>query len=152
MESAKVVGYGPKSSVFPCIPEFLVVESHGSNHRLAETGEVTPASLDEEIEAVLYPVELKPDQWCVVEEDRTLTWFPKDGKKKLIDKRAKALVREAKTGSNPLKSVDMLKAAAKMCGFELTELLETLEDCRKNPSESLEQIFKRLKTEMPRQG
>ena len=146
----KVVGYGPKSQVFPCIPEFLVIESHGSNHKLNEAGEVIPASLDEEIEALLYPTKLEPDQWCAVEENRTLVWFPKDKKKEWTSNRAEALVREAKINPKPLKSVEMLKAAAKMCGFELFELLEMLETHRENSSENLEQIFKRVQAKTPR--
>jgi hypothetical protein len=146
----KVVGYGPKSQEFPYIPEFLVIESHGSNHRLSEEGEVRFIGLDEEIEAVLFPVELKPDQWCCIEEDRTLIWFSKDNKRKWIDNRAEDLIKKAKTAPNPLKSVEMLKAAAKMCGFELFELLQTLEDHRRQPSESLEKILKRIKTEIDR--
>jgi len=146
----KVVGYGPKSQEFPYIPEFLVIESHGSNHRLSEEGEVRSIGLDEEIEAVLFPVDLKPDQWCSIEEDRTLVWFPKENKKQWIEDRAEDLVKKAKMASNPLKSVEMLKAAAKMCGFELFELLKTLEDHRKEPSESLEKILKRIKTETGR--
>jgi hypothetical protein len=108
--------------------------------------------LKEEIEATLYPTDLEPDRWCAVEEDRTLIWFNKNDRKRWITDKALSLVNDAKINSNPLKSVNMLKAAAKMCGFELFELLEILESHRKSSTESLEQIFKRLNVKMPKQN
>jgi len=148
----KVIGYGPKSDIFPYIPEFLIIDSHGSNHKLTNTGEVESASLDEEVEAVLYPTDLKVSHWCAIEEDRTLVWFTEDDRKQWITDRAIALVREAKVNPNPLSGADMLKAAAKLCGFSLAELISTLEEHRKSSSESLEQIFKRLDLKIPNQA
>jgi hypothetical protein len=146
---AKVTGYGPKSKIFPCIPRFLIVESHGSNHRLNERGEVGSVGLDEEIEAILYSVDLQHNRWCAVEQNRTLTWFDKDNKKKWVTDRANALVRNARIHSNPLQSIHMLEAAAQMCGFELTEFLAKLESFRERPGETLEDIFKRIDVKFP---
>ena len=59
------------------------------------------------------------------------------------------LLSEAKLKSNPLKSLQTLEAAARLCGFDLQELLGFLESNRDSPSESLEQIFQRLNPEVP---
>lgn len=151
MESAKVVGYGPKAEVFPYIPEFLIIDSCGSDHKLKENGEVNPAGLDEEIEAVLYPADLQHDKWCAIEEDRTLTWFNKADKKRWVSNKATALVKKAKTDPDPMHALALLRAASIMCGFELFEFIGILEQNRQNSSESLEQIFKRLDIKMPGQ-
>jgi hypothetical protein len=148
----KVIGYGPKSDIFPFIPKFLIIDSHGLNHRLSDIGTVSPLNLEEKTEGILYPISLEPDKWCAIEEDRTLVWFDKNNRKHWIADKALSLVNDAKVNPNPLKSVGMLKAAAKMCGFELTELLRTLESYREDSTESLEQIFKRLNIKIPKQN
>lgn len=146
-----VVGYGPKSELFPFIPEFLILDSvDGNSYKLPENGsKVDSIGLDEQFEAILFPTEYKSDHWCIVEENRTLTWFPRQDRTQWLTKRAMSLVSEAKFKSNPLKSLKTLEAAAKLCGFDLQELLGFLESNRGSPTESLEQIFKRLNPKVP---
>lgn len=145
-----VVGYGPKSELFPFVPEFLILDSvDGNSYKFPENGsKVDSIGLNEEFEAILFPVEYKSDHWCIVEEDRTLAWFPRQDKTQWLTKRAMGLISEAKLKSNPLKSLQTLEAAAKLCGFDLQELLSFLESNRDSPSESLEQIFQRLNPEV----
>jgi hypothetical protein len=144
-----VIGYGPKTDSYPVIPDYLIIQCGDSIQQLMENGDVLEQT-PPDAEDLISPIGLKPDLWCAVEENHSLSWFNKSNRKNWATDRAMSLVRQSVKCHNPLNSIHLLETAAKLCGIDLTELIQTLESHRDEPDESLTTIFKRLRDKVSR--
>jgi len=155
-----IIGYGPLSEVHPYIPEFIILQTDDNIIKLGQDQQrvnLTPKTLDDLIASKQVKLfdgsaEYYSDQWIAIECDAPiiLARFPLAENQKWAVGRASKLIEESFAFSHkePLKAISVLQIAAGLCKIELSKLVQALEAKRKDPSEKLETILLRIKSEL----
>lgn len=153
-----IIGCGPVSEVYPCIPEFLILQTDNEIIKYDQSKLktiLTPKKLDDLVankQVKLFSVgfEYRNEEWISIEdEEHAVSRFPLVDIQQWTVDRAYELVKESITYSQkePIKALSVLQIAAKLCKIELSKLVQALESQRKNPSENLADILSRIKSE-----
>ena len=139
-----VTGFGPSSTFFVFIPDFVVIDK---SHIIKKDGEVAP--LDGASFTSFPEFELPDNKW-VAYDHGSIIRFPKDKEWEWRSKKALDIVKIISTNpstyANPEQRMCALESSAHLCGFSLVDLVQRLEEARKG-SESLDDVFKRIKNE-----
>lgn len=148
----EVVAYGPPWNWEPYVPDFLIVKD-GPVLLISEQG----ASPDREVslhqlliknEAVRIqsPTAWKTGYWLVL--DRSPTWIPSEKMETWRSRRAREVLADAVgIKGDPETRILRLKTASKLAGVPMERLVDRLESVRESPGETLDQIYKRVKTQ-----
>lgn len=152
-----IIGYGPVISWYPHVPEFIVLQTPTKIVKCDQSGkttDLTPKSLDDlvankQIRLLDKHIQYENGDWVAIESGSPVSFvkFKSNEIQKWTVDRATKMINES-TKQNPLRSLSTLDVAAKLCGIKLAELMRTLESKRIDKSDSIEDILKRIKTEL----
>ena len=149
-----MIAYGLTSEDVPFVPEFVILEGEGKvvtvfrNAREDLSPKGFQKMFDEGKVALLgNPVPWREDSWPAVEADG-LRWFFLSDEKRWRGARAKSLLHEAQgVSGDPVRKLSLLTASGNMGKVDVPKLVSSLEERRKDPSESLLDIYRRLEQE-----
>ena len=136
----RVIAYGPPAEDKPVIPEYIQLDD---GTFVSESG----PSVGGVVTKFDSPVEIPDSMWFVVLNGNYVEAMPEGSGMEWRSRRAMQIVNsvgEKAHGTDPLVALSMLRAAAKMVGISLPNLLSGLIS-RRSPNENFHDTVQRIK-------